>query len=511
MAISQESWQVIIIGAGPVGLIAANLLGQYQIKTLVIEKEDLPYSYPRALGIDDEALRSLQLIGFSQEEIQEQRAQVKVEYFSLTGYRCFEPDPDMKRFGYPILSSFLQPKLEITLRERLNTYPHVTFIKNCQFISYKKNAENIAVEVEMNNERSTLYCNYLLGCDGGKSDVRAQAGIPMPGTTLREALVVDLKDSEAIRKNMREYQKDLHRQRPLASLNAPGGLRRFEILTDTGEYDLGDLDEPIVRGMLAPILKNTDTEIVRRRIYTLHFRIADKFNDDKVFLMGDAAHLVPPYGGQGMCSGIKDAVNLCWKLAYVLQGKIDEKILDTYEEERRQHMLQIMEFIKRISQNLEGEPANSERNESIESSYYRKIKPLPKYENGLVIPSDFSGDLLPQPEVKEARGSSALLDDFLGKGFAIIGINCDPNAVLSDESKKFWEKMNTQLIDFITDSNYKNTETSTTTPLFFFEQSDVFHDKSIMIIRPDRFILCTCKSAEINTITQKIKKILEGT
>ncbi|WP_298628380.1 FAD-dependent monooxygenase [uncultured Legionella sp.] len=508
MAIFNESWQVIIVGAGPVGLIAANLLGQYQIKTLLIEKEDLPYSYPRALGIDDEALRSVQLAGFTQEEIQSQRAEVKVEYFSLTGYRSFEPDPEMKRFGYPILSSFLQPKLEIALREHLNQYPHVTFIKNSQFISYKKNTNNIAVEIEIDKKRETVHCIYLLGCDGGKSDIRVQADIHMPGVTLREALVVDLNDSEAIRKNMQEYQKATDRQRPLASLNAPGGLRRFEILTETEEYTLGDLDEPIVRGILEPILKNTDTEIVRRRIYTLHFRIADKFNDGKVFLLGDAAHLVPPYGGQGMCSGIKDAVNICWKLAYVLQGKMNENIINTYEEERRQHMLKIMEFIKRISQNLAREPDNGQSNASIESNYYRKIKPLPKYENGIVIPSDFAGDLLPQPEVKDSNGHSGLLDDFLDKGFAIIGINSAPHSVLSEESRQFWDSLDTRYVYLSTVSGSKEIRGSITPPLFFSGESDVFRDQNIMIIRPDRFILCTCDTTELNKMTQKIQSIL---
>ena len=497
-----EKADVLIVGAGPVGLIAANILGYYGVKTLIIDKNDEPFTYPRALGIDDETLRSLQWIGFSQQEIDDLCMPIKVEYFSLTGYRCFEPDPQMKRYGYPVLSSFFQPKLEGKLQEKLQCFPSVTFLRACNFIAYEQTNEEILVRYEYKNKIRNVKCKYLLGCDGGKSDVRHCAKITMPGSTLRDALVVDLNDSEMIRQNILEYRtNNTARQRPLASLNAPGGLRRFEVLLNDNEHSLGDLEEPLVKDILHPFIKNIKPEILRSRIYRLYFRIAERYNDGNVFLLGDAAHLVPPYGGQGMCSGIKDAVNLSWKLAYCLQNKAKSDLLGTYELERRQHMLQIMNFIQTMSKNLESDQPVPKSEEKIESTYYRKIKPLPVYSDGFLFHSKYSGDLLLQPEVTDHNGNLTLLDEHLGREFSIISLDYDAEKSLSTKNKAFWNGLGCR---FVTLNRQKSNVT--TNELLLSKSCDILNDLEVdtVIVRPDRFILGTCKQDDLNLVMNNL-------
>lgn len=187
---------VIIVGAGPVGLVAANLLGKYQVTTLLLEKELTICNYPRATCIDDETLRILQIIGFRQQEIKEMYEPLKIEYFSKFGYQYFKSNPNLKPLGYPVLSSFLQQDLEIALHDRLIQYKSVTLNFGCNFIKFYEKNDQLFVEYECLGKKNTVQTNYLLACDGGKSDVRRCTQLKLSRTLKPENwLSIDLVDS----------------------------------------------------------------------------------------------------------------------------------------------------------------------------------------------------------------------------------------------------------------------------------------------------------------------------
>lgn len=505
----KHKYDVIIVGAGPVGLVAANLLGQYQIKTLILEKEDHPYTYPRAIGIDDEALRILQSIGFTQDDFSTICKMSKAEYFSKSGYRHFEPDLSFKPFGYPIVSTFLQPKLEAILREKLKNYSCVTFKTKSEFLHYSEEESYISIEAVNEDKKFNFKADFLLGCDGGKSIVRKCMGLELSGAPQKESwLVVDLVDSDKIRENIDIYKNNVNFNRPIVTIGLPDGLRRFEARLDDEDVVKGDLNEKRVNEILSYFLNETQPQIIRSRVYDRYFCLSTAFSKNRAYLLGDAAHLVPPYGGQGMCSGIRDAVNLCWKIMMNKKFKTSQSLLSTYEMERRYHLMKTIDFIKSLSYNVEDKSSIVKVHEHITTEQYRKLKPAPHYENGFFIQSPYAGQLLLQPYAYTLRGRRELLDEFLGKTFAIIGINVNPNKVMSSTSAHFWNRLNCRVFSLYSDKSKIEDDIITDNvealilenKTHFYEQDDA----SVFFIRPDRFILASCSINDINYITEKI-------
>lgn len=485
---SERNYEVVIVGAGPVGLIAANLLGQYNIKTLVLEKEESPYSYPRAIGIDDEALRVLQYLGFELSALNEMCEKPKIEYFSPNGYRSFAPDPNNKIFGFPLLSTFLQYELELKLRKNLENYKNVTFEVNKNFLKYQDRSNNIVIDFESEHHIEQVSTQYLLASDGGKSTIRKQANIAWLGQDQPEKwLVVDVHDNKEILAKISDESKFPLRDDVIVTINLPKNLRRFEIKIP--ERNISEnLDNPDTAGLLDRFLSETKCVVIRSRVYGRHYRIAEKFRKDRVFLLGDAAHLIPPYGGQGLCSGIRDALNLCWKIS--LRLKLDSKVdlLETYQKERYFHMCQTINFVRSLSSNVE--KYDKHEPSQITTEEYRNLKLIPYFESGFFTKTPYAGEMLPQPLVIDQEGRKILLDDKLGKYFTILAINLDIDEILFSENimlNNFWFKT----LSLYTTKQLglsKENKVSLAEKNLFFEGG--WFD--VIILRPDRFIYSTC-------------------
>lgn len=503
-SLENKYYDVVIIGAGPVGLLAANLLGQYGVKTLILEKEKAPYSYPRAIGIDDEALRALQYIGFSQQELADLCVVPTVEYFAQNSYRSFTPDQENKIFGYPLLSTFLQYELELQLRQKLQRYPCVDFKQEQSFVDYHAEEESITILSDGQYGPATIHAKFLLACDGGKSNVRKRAGIQWLGDSQAEKwLVVDLHDSETIRAKIASSRENFVGNSAVVTINLPKNLRRFEIkLLD--QSHAGDLDEETTAELLTFFLKDISLNIIRSRVYGRYYRIAEFFDKEHIFLLGDAAHLVPPYGGQGLCSGIRDAINLCWKIA--LQNKIKNAstLLASYQQERYFHMCNTMDFVKSLSSNVEKK--NQSIRGEITTEQYRKIKLTPYFEQGFLTDTPFAGQMLPQPKVCGIKDQQALLDDFLGQYFTIIAVNIDINKALADAGISLdtaWCK---------TLSLYTKDEKVSDAAVTLIEKNDFFSSQQfdVLIVRPDRFIYATCFLSHFADTVKQVQEVFSG-
>jgi len=431
--ITRQHWPVIVVGAGPTGLTLACLLARYGIDVLVVERNPQTVQEPRAVSIDDESLRTMQAVGIINELVPQIVLGYGSEYFSPGRRRFLKVKPKTLEYGYPRRNAFRQPVLERLLRERLDRLSSISF--KTELVEFSQSAEAVTARVRRGGETIELTCNYLVGCDGSHSFVREKLGIEMHGSTFRERwLIIDLEQTTDPTRDTKVY---CNPARPCLSLPGPNGTRRFELMLHDGEQDADVLAAENVSALLR-LYGNDDQAVLRRKVvYTFHARMADRWRADRVFLAGDAAHLTPPFAGQGMNSGVRDAHNLAWKLAAVVSGRLGDRLLDTYEAERRDHAAEMIQLAIRMGYVMM--PRGLVQAFAVRTffralalfpaarSYFAemKYKPKPKFHRGFLLPPETAskqslvGKLFPQALVMTANGFE-LLDDVLGDGFALL-------------------------------------------------------------------------------------------
>jgi 3-(3-hydroxy-phenyl)propionate hydroxylase len=302
------------------------------------------YPQPRAVHLDDEVHRILGRMGVAASFAQfsrpahglrllDSRHQVLAE---------FSRDPQPGRHGYPSANMFDQPELEELLRTNLERFPSVTLRGDVEVIGLTQSAAGVQVAFEdrTTGERDTVQGKYVLGCDGANSLVRRTIGAQMQGLGFEQRwLVVDV-DTDAELDAWPGVHQVCDPRRAATYMRVGERRHRWEFRLSAGE-DAAELAEP--EG-LWPLLRPWTGEIpvsrlsmVRSAEYTFRAQVADRWRAGRVFLLGDAAHLTPPFIGQGLCAGLRDAQNLAWKLAAVLHQQLPDQVLDSYEAERKPH------------------------------------------------------------------------------------------------------------------------------------------------------------------------------
>lgn len=444
---TRAHWPVVVAGAGPAGLTLAGLLARYGIDVLIVERNPQTVQEPRAVSIDDESLRTMQSVGVINELVPNLVLGYGSEYFSPGGRRFLKVKPTTLEYGYPRRNAFRQPVLERILRDNLGRYSNATALFETEVVGFSQSENAVTVELRGNSGARSLRCDYLVGCDGSRSFVRQSLGIDMHGSTFKERwLIVDLEQTTDPTRDTKVY---CNPAQPCLSLPGPNGTRRFEFMLHDGEADDDVLTPEHVAARLR--LYGTDDRAVLRRkvVYTFHARMADRWRTGRVFLAGDAAHLMPPFAGQGMNSGVRDAHNLAWKLAAVASGHLGDGLLDSYEAERRDHAAEMTQLAIRMGHVMM--PRGRFQALALQTffralalypaarSYFAemKYKPKPRFHRGFLLADKAApakslvGKLFPQPLVMTA-GGFALLDDVLGDGFALVAPPGTPPHVLAD-------------------------------------------------------------------------------
>lgn len=427
----------MVVGAGPAGLTTANLLGIEGVNTLLIERHESTVQEPRAVSIDDEALRTMQAIDLSDNVLADVMQDYGSHYFTAKG-KCFaKVVPSTREHGYPRRNAFRQPLLEETLRKGLDRFGSVDTRFSHTLVSFDQNDNGVQLDLELpDGSRTQVFCDYLIGCDGGQSSVRQQLGIELKGSTYRQRwLIVDIEES---RDRFRHTRVFCDPRRPGISLPGPGGTRRFEFMLHDGESDDMATDPAFVGALMDRYGKDRDPVIVRRQVYTFHARVAARWRNGRVFLAGDAAHLTPPFAGQGMNSGIRDAHNLGWKLAAVVSGRLPNAVLDSYEKERKPHAWSLIQMAVNMGRIMMPTSPMTARLVQTGLQALRiyppaqqyvtqmKFKPKPCFNEGfLCAPGNASekeliGNLFPQPRLELAGGEIKRLDEILGRGFSLV-------------------------------------------------------------------------------------------
>ena len=319
----------------------------YGVACLLIERNASTVHEPRAVSIDDELLRTMQAAGLVDEVMAETVHGYGAHYYSARGRLFAKVQPTEQPYGFPRRNAFRQPILEAQLHKALSRFPHVATLFEHELIAFEDTASGVSLRVrKADGHAFDLTCDYLVASDGASSFVRRTLGIGMSGSTFRERwLIVDLEDLPVASPHTKVYSDP---RRPTIALPGPNLTRRYEFMLHDHETDADLLDPATVRQLLETHEAAPQSRVVRTVVYTFHARLADRWSQGRVILAGDAVHLTPPFAGQGMNSGVRDASNLAWKLAAVVQGQLGPGLLASYEPERRDHAWSMIEFALNI-------------------------------------------------------------------------------------------------------------------------------------------------------------------
>ena len=494
---------VIIIGYGPVGATLAAFLGQQKWRVTVIEREMNIYRQPRALHLDDEGVRIYQALGL----LESMRGKVfspmeEVEYLTSDGEILLSEPPDEKKsYGFARHNVFFQPALETLLRETNQQLASVETRLGYELVSFSQTDDLVTATIRDvasgSAAQKTVSASYLIGCDGGRSTTRQQLGFDLKSFNFDESwLVVDVFLKDGVDNEMAGLSAK-HRQycdpkQPMTYVNGVGNHRRWEFMLVDGETK--EVGLPKVKELLATQVDLDLIEISRHAVYTFHGLLAETWRQGRVLLAGDAAHMMPPFGGQGMCSGCRDAHNLAFKLDLVLRGEARDGLLDTYQQERKPHVDAIIKgsiSAGRIVQSrnpmmLFGKILSQGEN------FLNTLNQTPRVKEGLLYPSSNSGAKMIQPLVKNILGEEVLLDDVIGTGFALLG---RVEAGLSTENQA--AALPIRCVTLGTDFT---DHTNTLQP--WLDEANA----NFILIRPDRYIFGT--STDANELVQALRSQL---
>ncbi|MCD2175507.1 bifunctional 3-(3-hydroxy-phenyl)propionate/3-hydroxycinnamic acid hydroxylase [Rhizobium sp. C4] len=515
---------VLIVGLGPVGAVMANLLGRHGVKTLVIDKAAEIFKAPRAIALDNEALRILQLAGLAEDAFDtiaipfvRMRCPIVGDFARINTLGTID--------GFPKQVTFYQPQLETVLRGMLTGMPAVTVSLETELSGFTETDNGVIAHLRSGTRTFDIRTRYLVGADGAGSIVRQLIGEQFNGKTYAEDwLVVDAqRDPPGI--DHIEFLCD--HKRPVPHMIAPGNRERWEFMLRKGERREEVEREENVRKLLGQWDASGQMSLERKAVYRFHARVARQFSKGSVFLIGDAAHITPPFVGQGLVAGLRDAANLSWKLAWAVQGHAGASILKTYDQERRPHAIAMINLAKFMGKLIMPRNAFSAflnhglmrmvRHLPFIGDFFEEleIKPQNRFKSGLFRKSGAktkleAGALIPQGWVRARDGRIALSDEALGSGFALVGFGCDPVAKLDPETARRLAGLNVRSIQIA----YRGQRLGLTA-------NDTYEDLEgrflpgiakagmVAVIRPDRIIMHSGPADDVTRIVTECLDLLQ--
>lgn len=416
--------EVAILGYGPVGATLANQLGAAGLDVVVVERDAQVHPLPRAIHFDGETMRVFQSLGL--------RAEVEaISRPGRTGMHFVNADDRvlLVRAGSAVDGPqgcannhyFHQPELEAVLRDGVARYPNVRVLAGCEAVAVAQGADGATLSIADpdGGAPATLRARWLVGCDGGRSMVRRAIGARTEDLGLHQPwLVFDA----IVERDLGLPDHTVQRcdpARPMTMCCVTQRRRRWEIMLMPGD-DPETIGRPEnVWPLVARWVTPADARLERSAVYTFHSVIASGWRRGRLLIAGDAAHQTPPFLGQGLCAGIRDAANLWWKLDRVARGAAPASLLDTYEPERSPHVRAFIELAVRLGDVIQAtDPAvAAERDRRFLQGEAAVFEfPAPGLGPGL-HQGALGGTLFPQPRLADGR----LLDAAIGSGFAVIG------------------------------------------------------------------------------------------
>jgi 2-polyprenyl-6-methoxyphenol hydroxylase-like FAD-dependent oxidoreductase len=497
---SSEWVDFLVVGAGPVGLLTAILLGRDGWRVTVVERWPARYPMPRACTIDHEALRILQSAG-----VMENHADLfEPSRGERGGYQIRNGDDVLLRAinwnraaesGWANTNGFYQPDLEEVLESMATRLDTVELRRGWSAESVTQDDDGVTLTGIRSEDSTpeTLRASWLIAADGAKSVVRELMGIESIDSGFEaDWLVVDYQPIEDRPWDAFVTQYCDPRQ-PATAVNSGPGRRRFEFMrrSDVTVEQLG-LPETALELMEPWRVIPENARLERHAVYTFRGRWANQWRRGRVFLAGDAAHLMPPFMGQGLCSGLRDASALSWRLSMVEAGLADEKVLDSYATERIPHVRVIIDEAIALGQIIcEQDPVRAAERDALMSAEAADPAaltvepPHPKLGQPSITLSgdDLAGTLSLQARV-ETRGRTGLFDDVVSSGWQLIGLDADPTTHVPEELRSWFDGIGGTAVAVSESGTIRDIDGDYRA---WFEQ----HGCSVVLARPDFYIYGT--------------------
>ena len=489
------NYDVAIIGLGPVGCTAALLLAEAGLSVAAIERDEDVYRLPRAVNLDGEIIRAFQKVGRGQavqDLMQPVRPGDRAGFANSEREWLFgQPFVPFGSNGWQPMNMFDQPELESYLRTEAVEHARVS-----AFIGYEAaGVENTGVGVRVEfgpagaGDTRTITARYAIACDGASSPVRKALGIGWKDLGYdHEWLVVDvtLKAGHTLGNDTLQVCDP---ERLVTYVCTKDPYRRWEFRMHGDETAEEMLEEEKIFSLIDAWTPRGTYELRRAAVYQFHAATADRWREGRIFIAGDAAHQTPPFLGQGMNAGMRDVVNLAWKLPLVIEGTAGEHLLDSYFAERNGHAHDLVDWAVSIGRLMEhlaeqercaraGEPV-SDAPPALRSSGYGQGRGQPPIRDGVVLVDQVSdtgatGYLFNQPMVRTAAGRECRLDDLLGPGFAVVSRQATPE--LSETSRGVLNRISAAVVGLEGLEVVRGK----------FDR--LFEDADAAIVRPDRLV-----------------------
>jgi 3-(3-hydroxy-phenyl)propionate hydroxylase len=519
---------VLIVGGGPTGLALANALGIRGIDVVLVEREPGVAELPRAVSIDDEAMRFMQSIGLQKETEAVVFPGTGTKYYSRKGKPLiYARGPARQRYGHPIKNPMDHPEFQQVLLDGARRFENVVIRHETDCTGFTEDEDGITAEIRSASGDEKIRCRFLIGCEGGNSLSRNLIGEePMSGSVFEERwLVVDtVNDPNDQRYAMHHGDP----RRPHIVIVGREGRCRYEFLVHNDEDPApGDEQFELAAKLCAPFRSLEPEDVVRCTIYKFYALVADNWSKGRVYLAGDACHMMPPFAGQGLNSGLRDAVNLSWKVAAVLQGRVGEELLQTYQSERRPHVSAMVKLSMRmgsITMTL-SKPKAALRDWIVQTGQalpgFRKFlremkfKPPAFYGDGFFVPAQppedgTTGAMVFQPRVLTESGEVVLLDSVTGSEFALLAIDLEPEALVALKAP-VWDRLDPKrvLVRFDDLLPKRGTHFASVADADGLLEGQLGHLRGqLVLVRPDRFIAGSFKPADEEAFAASLEAML---
>lgn len=509
-------FDLIIVGLGPVGAVAANLAGEAGLRTLVLEKSLTVFDKPRAMGFDQEIMRIFGDLGLAEKIAPYVMPYRPSEYRTTDSslIRRIEAAEPPFQLGWAPNYVFMQPQIESLLRENLARFPSVTVKLGAQVDAVVPGADGACVTViepNVPSAASTYRSRYVLACDGGTSPIRTGLGLEMEDLDFDEPwLVVDVVLKDGCGANLPTTNVQYCEiERPCTFVVGPGQVRRWEFMINADETPAQAMEPAFVRRLISRWIEESEYDIWRASAYRFHALVLRQWRSDRVFFLGDAAHMTPPFLAQGMCQGIRDAANLVWKLALVNRGAVSPDLLDTYQAERLPHVKQTTLVTKSLGKVIcERDPVAARARdkrllEEMAANPRGTVRQslIPGLSAGLLSASNEGprGQLFPQPLVRTAEGRKCLLDEATGMMFRLV-VQDDVDAAVLERLAGEWRVLSDVPLELVAIGTGAPAPGG---PSHVYQDVDGVlvgwmrrHDCTAVIVRPDHYVYGACRNAQ---------------
>jgi resorcinol 4-hydroxylase (NADPH) len=499
-----RSTEVVVIGAGPVGLVTSLLLAGRGHSVLLVERWPTPYPLPRAIGLSHESLRILHMAGVGdtlEPAMEWDERYLRGVFVTAAGEVLMEmPFRAQAESGWPEMRGFHQPRMEELLTELLAVHDHVTVKRGYVATQVDQDELGVTVLIAQSDADGEPRVGapvelwrgkYLVGCDGANSMVRASLGIDMLGELdfSSDWLVVDIEPTVS-----RDWVPFLGQifgpPRPVTCAPAGPGRRRFEFMLLPGESRPELEDDEVVWRLLAEQGVNPDNaRLVRHASYTFLARWAQRWRDGRMLLAGDSAHLTPPFLSQGLNSGLRDAATLVWRLDLVLRGVVEADTLDDYGSERCSHVSrQILQAIELGKMICLVDPDATEQRDAVLRQVRDSRVPPPSLSAGWLIgagaiaESDPHAGTLGRQGPVQVADDVGLFDDICGSGaWVLLSRRADALHQLSPKARSIWKRLGGRAFQVGADGSVVDLEGV---------YGDWFDEtkSEVLVIRPDFYV-----------------------